>query len=288
MKMIGFVILTWNSEKYIGECLKSIQALDGTSLSGRIIVVDNGSSDKTLKMIDSFKMFSTESSGFTIEAICLDKNYGTTSSRNKGLEKLLDDSNIDYICILDSDTVVNNDAILRLIDVIENDAGCAVVGPKMKDRHNVYQRSGRNIPTLTEKLFKVFPIRFLREKGQTMESSVRVEGSGTSEVGYLMSACWMMRKGIFKTVGLLDEKIFYAPEDAEFCIRCHKAGYTVKYCRDAEIMHEWQRLSRKKLFSKHNFEHIKGLAYMFAKHKYMFSTDNIEKIYEKNKKTVNV
>lgn len=281
---IGFVILTWNSEKCIGECLKSIRSMDFAFLSGKVIVVDNGSSDKTLEIVRSF----TGSSNFTVEVLSLDKNYGTTSSRNKGITRLLNDPDIEYICILDSDTVVNANAVLNLMKVLENDKGCAVVGPRMKDKNGVFQNSGRNIPTLIEKLFKVLPFGTLREKGLEMETSVQVDGSGISEVGYLMSACWMIRKEIFKTVGLLDEKIFYAPEDAEFCIRCHKAGYTVKYCRDAEIVHEWQRLSRKKLFSKHNFEHIKGLAYMFLKHKYLFSTEKIEKIYEKNRESVKI
>lgn len=284
MKSIGFVILSWNSEKCIGECLKSIVSLDSADFSGKVIVVDNGSMDGTLEIVRLF----IGNSSFTVDAITLDKNYGTTSSRNKGIKQLLDDPNIEYICILDSDTVVNTEAVLRLIDVVESDSGCAIVGPKMKDINGVYQTTGRNIPTLTEKIFKVLPFKFLKEKGQVMETSVRIDGSGTVEVGYLLSACWVMRKEIFNMVGLLDEKIFYAPEDVEFCIRCHKAGYTIKYCRDAEIIHEWQRLSRKKLFSKHNFEHIKGLAYMFCKHKYLLSSEKIEKIYEKNRKSVKI
>ena len=91
-----------------------------------------------------------------------------------------------------------------------------------------------------------------------------------------MSACWMMRKELPTEIGLLDEKIFYAPEDVDYCIRCQKAGYSVQYCYDAEIYHEWQRLSRKKIFSKHNYEHTKGLAYLFRKHSYMISTVKLE------------
>lgn len=284
MTKIGFVILTWNSEKCIGACLDSIFSLDGGRLEGKVIVVDNGSTDGTEAEIK--KAVSTHQSSFTCDIHKLDKNYGTTSSRNKGIKALLDDSDIEYICALDSDTVVNTSAMLTLIDVLENDPNCAIVGPRMKDKKGVYQRSGRNIPTLTEKLFKVLPIKSLGEKGQAMEASVQVDGSGTVEVGYLLSACWMMKKGIFKEVGLLDEKIFYAPEDVEFCIRCHKAGYSIKYCRDAEIIHEWQRLSRKKLFSKHNYEHLKGLAYMFGKHGYLFKTDKIEKEYQRNRRLV--
>lgn len=286
MTKIGFIVLTWNSEKYIGECIESIIGLDDSRFSGKVIVIDNGSLDDTVDIIRSLNDTNPNNSAFEIDIVKLDKNYGTTLSRNKGIKALLEDSDVEYICILDSDTVINTSAMLNLIDVLKNDPGCAIVGPKMKDKNGVYQRSGRNIPTLTEKLFKVLPIESLREKGQAMEASVQVDGSGTVEVGYLLSACWMMKKELFKEVGLLDEKIFYAPEDVEFCIRCHKAGYTIKYCKDAEIIHQWQRLSRKKLFSKHNFEHIKGLGYMFKKYRYLFKTDKIEKEYQRNRKSV--
>lgn len=281
MTKVGFIILTWNSEKCIGTCLSSIISLDASRLKGRIIVIDNGSTDQTGSEIQKAVSAHSNQGAFTCDIHKLDKNYGTTSSRNRGIKLLLKDPNIEYICILDSDTVVNTPAMLNLIGALKNNPNCAIAGPRMKDKNGVYQRSGRNIPTLTEKLFKVVPIRSLNEKGQAMETSVQVDGSGTVEVGYLLSACWMMKKEIFEEVGLLDEKIFYAPEDAEFCIRCHKAGYTIRYCRDAEIIHEWQRLSRKKLFSKHNFEHIKGLTYMFWKHGYLFSTKKLEHSFAK-------
>ena len=95
-----------------------------------------------------------------------------------------------------------------------------------------------------------------------------------------MSACWLIKKEVIEHIGYLDEKIFYAPEDVEYCIRAWKNGYRIMYCRDAEIIHEWQRLSRKKLFSRHNWEHIKGLAYMFCKYRYCFNTDKLEKLVQ--------
>ena len=81
-------------------------------------------------------------------------------------------------------------------------------------------------------------------------------------------------------IGYLDENIFYAPEDVDYCIRTWQAGLRVMYCYDADILHHWQRLSRKQLISKHNWEHIKGLLYMFSKHRYVFSAKkfNIDSI----------
>lgn len=272
---VGFVILTWNSEKYISECLNSLIALCGNGISGNIVVIDNGSSDDTVQRIN--QVFRIDRDDVEHKLFQLEKNYGTTISRNIGIRYLLEcQKKPNYICVLDSDTVVNELAIDNLISVLESDPSCGIVGPRMHDANMVYQRSGRQIPTLSEKMLKVLPVKSLQAKGTAQETTIPEDGTGSVDVGYLMSACWMMRSDLFAQVGLLDEKIFYAPEDVDFCIRVWKAGMRVQYCYDADILHHWQRLSRKKLFSKHNFEHLKGLVYLFWKHKYLFHSQKFQ------------
>ena len=134
-----------------------------------------------------------------------------------------------------------------------------------------YQDSGRNTPTLSEKIYKVLPVKRLQSKALALQKAIPSQGKGTVRVGYLMSACWMMKADTIRKLGLLDENIFYAPEDADYCMTCWDKGMEVRYCYDADILHHWQRLSRKKLFSKHNYEHIKGLIYLFRKHGHVFS-----------------
>ena len=109
-----------------------------------------------------------------------------------------------------------------------------------------------------------------------MEYIAKSEGE-VSPVGYLMSACWLIRRECIEDIGLLDENIFYAPEDVEYCIRAWKKGWHVLYDGRCSIIHEWQRLSRKKLISKHNWEHIKGLMYLFNKYGFYFSSERIDK-----------
>lgn len=271
MYKLAFVILTWNSAGCIGPCLRAIGGLDGEMLRGKVYVVDNGSTDNTVDVINEV---SEEQTGgaFPCQLIRLERNFGTTYSRNLAIKEILrEPEDIRYVCILDSDTQVNTNAVVSLIEVLEKDRQCAIVGPRMHSSDGVYQRSGRNIPTATEKLLKVAPAGRLRRIGREMECSIAPEGKGTVPVGYLMSACWMMRRELFDRVGLLDEKIFYAPEDVEYCVRCLRQGYKILYCYDADIVHQWQRLSRKKLFSRHNYEHLKGLGYLFWKHRYLFS-----------------
>lgn len=273
-KKIGFVILTWNSEKYIKKCLESIVSLK--EITPRIIIVDNGSFDSTCKLIEQYK----NSYPDIIKDIRYKENKGTTFPRNEGIKKL-ECQKINYYCILDSDTIINESAFLKLIYELETHKEYGMIGPKLISSAGVVQMSARAFPTLLEKVYKAIPIESLQKKGEKMEmQNAPKEAQDSYPVDYLMSACWLIKNEVIEKVGLLDEKIFYAPEDAEYCIRVWKKGYKVAYCPNVSIIHEWQRLSKKKFISKMNYEHIKGLIYMFIKHKYLLTTVKLKRSFK--------
>ena len=51
------------------------------------------------------------------------------------------------------------------------------------------------------------------------------------EVERVHGACMMTRAAVLIGVGLLDEGFFIYDEDADWCIRVHRAGYGFKFCR---------------------------------------------------------
>ncbi len=258
-KSVGFVILTWNSEKYIANCLDSILKIEKYDIF--ISIFDNGSKDRTKNILEKYRFDN-------IYFLECEKNLGTTISRNEALKKL---PKTDYIVILDSDTIINDlNGFDKIIDILDNDKEIGIVGPKLVNAEGKLQYSGRNIPSIKEKILKVFFDK--SKKTSELEHVDYNEKDDLFCVGYLMSAAWFMRRDFFEKNGFLDEKIFYAPEDVEYCVRAWCNGYKVCYYKKFTIIHFWQRISKKKFFSKHNFEHIKGLMYFF--HKYSKKTLN--------------
>ncbi|MBU4259939.1 MAG: glycosyltransferase [Proteobacteria bacterium] len=81
---ISFILLTWDSENYINKCLASIFTdLPNSNYTYEIFLIDNGSKDNTVPIIKSFKNKYPDH----IIPIYLEKNYGTTYSRNLALKK---------------------------------------------------------------------------------------------------------------------------------------------------------------------------------------------------------
>lgn len=259
---IAFVVLTWNSEEYVQPCLDSI--LGFADIRTYVHVVDNGSTDSTVSLLRKYE------NDERVRVNYLPTNMGTTISRNIALKRVPEAT--DAICILDSDTQVNESAFATMMAVLRSDRTIGVLGPTMSNSAGEVQLSGRNLPSAKLKLLKALPLRRASERGSHLEIPSAPIVGGLQDVEYLLSACWLMPKEVVDEVGYLDEKIFYAPEDVDYCVRVQRAGYRVVRCYDASILHEYQRISKKKLLSRMNVEHIKGLAYYFSKYGYLFDS----------------
>lgn len=267
---LAFVILTWNSEKYIKTCIESVLALRLLEL--KLYVVDNGSNDLTIEILKDFELkYPT-----CINAIFLLKNYGTTKTRNIALKAIEDD--IDWICILDSDTIVNQNAFDQMIQALLQEPKALLAAPRMWNLEGNEQLSCKRFPTMRQKLLKVMPTERARYAGNKKEAydffpskssfghPPVADDKRVYKVDYAISACWLMKKQILTLVGYLDERIFYAPEDVDYCKSIWEADGEVLFVSGASIYHDTQRISKKKFLSKHNALHLLGLIYYFLKH----------------------
>ena len=220
--------------------------------------MDNGSHDGSA---DLLKGFSFNSSFVHYHPIFLDKNYGTTYSRNLALKKVTGE----FIVIMDSDAYMNAESMDGLSQFLKNDPNCGLVVPKLIYPDGRVQLSVDLFPTIFNKIKRLFFLKKMEKNYQPLDTQI---------VDYAISAFWMFPKDILVKVGLLDEKIFYSPEDVDFCIRIWKAGFNIAYVPHVFIVHDAQEISRPKDFkiiNRFSLSHAKGLLYLFIKHRYLFS-----------------
>ena len=260
---VSVVILSFNSISYIEKCLKSLfVSFEECNLKGEINVVDNGSSDGSVNVLKNMQHQYPDQ----LSVIFQNSNTGTTKSRNRALKI----SNGEYIIILDSDAYMNSETLRNLIAYLSDNLNVGLVAPGLVYPDGRFQLSVDVFPTVVRKIKRYF---FLRNFEQNLKCQT------TGAVDYAISACWVLRKEIIDIVGLLDEKIFYSPEDVDYCIRIWKSGYQVHYFPATSMVHDAQEISRPKGFSINKFtiRHVKGLVYLFAKHKYIFSLGGLYK-----------
>ena len=168
MQKISYVILSYNSEKYLKGCLESI--LNVKNFEIEIYICDNGSQDNSVQIIEKLN-------DNRIHLIKLEKNYGTTVSRNKCLEIV---KNTDYICILDSDTIINEEAMQIMTEYLKKHEEVGLVGPAMKGINGEKQIPFRKFPTWKIKLYKAMPIKYISKKGEKIETSTNNDKMNSS------------------------------------------------------------------------------------------------------------
>ena len=259
---ISAVILTWNSARYIERCLRSlIEDAHRADLAIEVFVVDGGSTDGTLEILSRLAQETAE-----LQVIELGRNLGTTVSRNIALKR----ARGNYLLLSDSDTEILPGALKTLWKALEENHRAGIASPRLLYSDGSVQPSCKRFPTALNKICKFLPLSWLQELGEKVEfypSRIYLKAfKDIVRVDHCISACWLVRREVFETVGLLDERIFYAPEDVDYCLRMWLAGWEVLYVPTAEVIHYTQRRSRKSL--QMAWVHAKGLIYYFAKHKY--------------------
>jgi GT2 family glycosyltransferase len=267
---LSVVIITWNSQRDVAPCLSSV-CESVRRYDAEIILVDNGSTDDTRSLLQACAARG-ETPRLRFRFIFLDKNCGVAFARNAGLKAATGE----YLWILDVDTVVNSEATDAMVAYIAAHPECGLCTCRLESEQGEIQDNCRRLPLPKYKIMNVLEgitagMKRLREKIRAGNESqfYRRELSGglPFEAEYVIGACQMFRRTMLEVAGLLDERIFYGPEDADYCLRISRKGYRVVCLPCVRIIHRYNRMSAKKLFSRISFRHMKGLIYFYRKHK---------------------
>jgi len=250
------VILSWNSTDVLGPCLASLPP-GFTSQAYEVIVVDNGSRGLTPAALRHAFPW--------IQLVVNRKNRGVAPARNQGMRL----AQGEYIILLDDDTLVQPAVFAQLLAYMDAHPDVGLCGPKLIDLQGRLQLSCRLFPTLSDKLARRFPFAFARRINRAAEMADWDHGC-EREVDYVIGACQVIRRATLAEVGLLDDRIFYGPEDIDLCLRMRQAGWRVIYYPEAVVVHRERRAARSFL-SRLGWWHLWGVIYYFCKHGYLFS-----------------
>ncbi len=215
MKKVIVVILNYKVKKEALWCIQSVKKSDYQNIE--IIVVDNNSEDGIAKEIKNMK---------DIVFIQSRDNLGYTGGNNLGIKKAIDHG-ADYIFILNPDTEVTKMAISSL--VAESEKGRAgIVGPKIifNDKETIWYAGG--ILDLANVLGG--------HKGVDEKDEGQYDKIEATE--FVTGGAMFVKSGVFKKIGLFDEKYFMYLEDMDFCYRAKKMGFKILYNPRAIVYHE--------------------------------------------------
>ena len=235
LPIVAIIIVTWNGLEDTIECLESLKNV--TYPDYNVIVVDNGSQDNDAGVLK-------ERFGSYIHLIENARNDGFTGGVNVGMKYARDNSQADYILLLNNDTVVAPGFLTEMVKVADSDPTIGVTGAKIYcyDEPEQLQSVYCRVNLLT---------------GQPIQTPLTIDGNiiykeidrgqynSIKEVEWVTGCCFLIKRVVMESIGLLDEGFFYYWEETDYCFRARKAGYKTVYVPQAKVWHKGGRSVKK-------------------------------------------
>jgi GT2 family glycosyltransferase len=205
------IIPNWNQRKLLKHCLDSIEK---QTLPCRVIVVDNGSADRSNEMVK--EMFP--------ECVCipLPKNQGFAKAVNIGIQSC----ETPYIALLNNDTEADPSWVEKGLYALESFPEYSFFASRIID---FFDRTRLDSAGDTYDRYGLPTKRGFGESCDAYLDREPVAGASAGAAFY--------RKEIFETAGLLDESYYLYLEDVELSLRAQVHGYRCLYLPDAVVYH---------------------------------------------------
>ena len=214
---VSVVIANLNGEEYLADCLKSLA--DQTFREFEVIVVDNGSTDGSLSLLN--KDFPW------VKVVALKENEGFARANNRGFEA----SSSEYIATLNNDTIANRGWLGALYEAARADGNTGMVASKI-----FLGREGNEIDSAG---MLIYPDGMTRQRGHGERDTGQYDGM--VEVLFPSACAALYRRQMLKEIGFFDEDFFSYCEDADLGLRARLAGWKAVFAPAAVVHHLYSR-----------------------------------------------
>ncbi|KPL01799.1 MAG: hypothetical protein AMJ73_09815 [candidate division Zixibacteria bacterium SM1_73] len=223
---LSIIVVTWNSQEFIQNCLDSIFLSQG-NFSSEVIVVDNGSSDETAKIVEELYP--------QVNLIQNKKNLGYAKANNQGIEE----ARGEYILLLNPDTQVLEDALSLMYEFVEEHPDVGALGPKLLNPDKTVQASCREFPVFSTLIWEFFGLSWFFPRSRVFGRwrMGYFDFDKQREVDQPMGSCLMLRRATLEDVGILDENFAMFFNDVDLCFRIKKGGWKISFYPQAKVIH---------------------------------------------------
>jgi GT2 family glycosyltransferase len=212
------LILNWNRREDTLACLESVSKINYPDL--KVCVIDNGSTDGSIEAVqEQYPNF---------EQLLLRENKGYAEGNNCGAVHALAQG-VDYLYILNNDTVVDPQSVQILVSAAEADEKIGAVGPLMyyfSEPDRIWSAGGA----------------MDWKKGTCLNIGLneidRKQFSNQRLVDYIAGTALMVKRSVWEKVGPFDKRFFMYWEETDWCSRARAAGYDLVIVPQAKIWHK--------------------------------------------------
>ncbi len=216
-KRVVVVIPSWNGADNLRACIDSVLS---QSLRPHLIVVDNGSVDGSVALIERYYP--------SVELIKHSTNRGYAGGVNPGFRRALE-LDAAYVAPFNNDAVADVKWLSTMVDYLDSHPEAGIASCK------VASSDGTHLDT-TGDYYTTWGLPYPRGRGES--DAHQYDAVSKSEIFSGSGAASLYRVSMLRQIGLLDEDFFAYYEDVDLSFRAQLAGWKVAYVPDSIVYHE--------------------------------------------------
>jgi GT2 family glycosyltransferase len=196
-------------------------------IQAEIIVVDNDSKDGSQAIVKEYFP--------AVRLVCNGENIGFAKANNIGIKE----STGKYVCLVNSDVEVQKNCLKEMIGFMGENQRIGVLGPKTYNSDGSLQRSCFGFPNAWNTFCRALALDSIFPRAKVFGGRLMKfwDHDYIRSVDILNGCFLMVKREIFKKVGLLDEDFFFYGEDMDWCKRIRNSGWDIVFFPKAEIIH---------------------------------------------------
>jgi GT2 family glycosyltransferase len=236
MVNVGIIVLNWRQSQLTIDTINSLIKIKKNSFDYKIFLVDNDSQD------NSFNLFKNKfSKDSKIDILKTESNLGFVGGNNFGIEKALKE-NFDYLLLINNDVLVDKDFLENLVLEAEKNKNLGILSPKIYFAPGFEFHKNRYSKNEIGKV--IWSIGGFMDWNNIISGNIGIDevdkgqfDSSNYDLEFVSGCCMLIRRDVFKRIGLFDKKFFLYLEDFDFCQRTRESGYKIAYIYNSKIWH---------------------------------------------------
>ncbi len=215
---ISIVIVSFNTREILLSCLDSIHRQTGDT-DYEVIVIDNASEDGTVKAVTEQFL--------DVTIIANKDNRGFSAANNQGI--ILSKGR--KIAFLNPDTILTENSFKKINTYMDAHPEFSILGCGITDKNNQPCPIRLWEDTPQDALLKILGIY---DPSQELKKMGKIK---TNKVQAISGCCFVVERGLFELIGLMDENYFLYNEEDDLCRRARQKGKKICFFQETSVQH---------------------------------------------------
>jgi GT2 family glycosyltransferase len=231
---LTITIVSWNTCELTRQCLQSLMTKNIREIA-EVHLVDNASGDESVEMVrrefPDVKVFANT------------ENLGFARANNQSWRE----SKGDYWLLLNSDTIVKDGAIEKLVAFMDAHPQAGLATAKLLNTDGTPQFCAQKEPGIMTSLLEFTRLHKLipaKKRGDLLLGTYFTYDHA-QQLDWTWGTALIARRRAVEEAGALSEDYFMYGEDVEWSLRVRRHGWEIWFCPEAEIIHLGGQSSQK-------------------------------------------